>query len=478
MKLPYFLWAAFAALLCILLATPIIDGDVFFALSLGRWLFHDGLLPSTDPFLYTLKDWHVLHQWLTYPIFYLFHSAGGASGLFILRLVLWLLIFAILIRKSVEWMVPQSLALLILLVALIPSSYRFIDRASVFSDFILIWMTSQFLSSPLLHRRLLFILPVVFGVWVNLHAGFVIGLALYTGYVVTRWRRASPLTWLSLACSYVACLLNPDFINGALFPLETAFKPEWAMYRAINFEWMPTFEEPFLSTWEVRTLIILLLSCFFLLLWAWFKNWRRITFALFAFCVYAYLAQSAARFMSTSALGFSLLAIYSLSISGFHIRKRIERYFSVALATLCLGLCGWVIFQGYPSVTGHRSIAIGLDEKSFPVAAAQFIQENKLEGRIFNQYEWGSFLVWSLDRRDNLFIHTHIDDPKLLVDGYYGTGRTAAQFEETVQKFNIRYFLLESKILKMQPPPALLSSLASWKILYQDETAVLWGPSN
>ncbi len=474
----YYVWIALATLLGVMLATPIIDGDVFFALSLGRWLFHTGLIPATDPFLYTLKDWHVLHQWLSYPIFYIFHFVGGAFGLVFLRILIWFALFGIIIRKSIKWTVPQSLTLLILFVALIPCSYRFIDRASVFSDLILIWMTAELLQSPVLSRRMLFLFPLLFALWVNLHAGFVIGLALYSGYVVTRFRKASILLWVSLVTSYLACLLNPNFLEGALFPLYTAFKPEWALYRAINFEWMPTFEDPFLSTWEVRTLILLLLSCFTLILWAWFKNWRRITFALFAFCIYAYLAQSATRFMSTSALGFALLAVYSLSISGFQLGQQFERFLSRSLAAVFLGLALWAVANGYPSVTGHRNIAVGIDEKSFPVAAAKYIEENKLEGRIFNQYEWGSYLIWALDRRDNLFIHTHIDDPRLLVDGYYGTGKTSQEFEETVAKFNIRYFLLDKKIMSMQPAPALLSSLATWKILYQDETAVLWGLPN
>jgi hypothetical protein len=198
-------------------------------------------------------------------------------------------------------------------------------------------------------------------------------------------------------------------------------------------------------------------------------------FAVFALAIYIYLAQNAARFISTSALGFLLLSIYAIHIKGFRLSERANRWASRGLAVIFVMTTVMISRFGYPSSAGHQYPGTGIDPASFPVGALEYIKKNNLEGRFFNQYEWGSFLIWSLDGRENLFIHTHVDDPNFLTGAYYGTGRSYEQFKTTVERHNIQYFLLDGPTARRNPPIELIKFLADWKILYQDRTSVLWG---
>ncbi len=466
-----YVWPCFALLLALALFTPIHDGDVFFYLSLGRFLAQGNWIPVQDPFLYTFKDWNIYHQWLSFPIFYLFYAVAGLAGIFALRITLWISLFGIIAVAARRWKIQEGIVFLFFIPALIASSHRFIDRGSVMSDFILIYLTVIFLNDEAISKRKLCALPLLFVCWVNLHAAFVIGLALFTAYAVAKGRRASKELWISVAASYAATLINPQFVKGAFFPIHTAFKPEWASYRAINFEWMPTFQAPFIQAPEAQFLLAILVIA--TLLTAWIFRKQNI-FPLFAFLVYAYLAQSAARFLSTAALGLTLVSLYALHEKNFRIPEKANTWLKLSLSAAFLIAGAYILRNGYPSSAGPQRIAFGIDEKSFPVKAVDFIEEHQLEGRIFNQYEWGSYLVWRLDRRDNLFIHTHIDDPKFLTDGYYGTGSSPAQFLETVRRDDIKYFLLDTAVVKMNPRPMIVNYLADWRVVYQDNTATLW----
>ncbi len=442
-------------------------------------VFESGRIPELDPFLYTFQNWNVLHQWLANLTFYVFYWVGGAWGLLVLKITLWSLCFALLIRNGKRWGIQPALTALIVTLTFIACAYRYIDRASLMSDLILAALVTLFLNNDAPKRKWLWFLPLLFAVWVNLHAGFVIGLAFVSVYLIAECifakLKTNPIqNFAILTLCYLACLVNPRFVHGALFPLTTAFKPEWALYRAINFEWMPTFRDPFLSTWEVRALILLLIFTAISLAISSWRAPKKSVFAITAFCLYLYLAQDAARFLSTSALGFSVIALYAIRENRFQLKDRVDRFLRWGFATLFAAGAIWIVFNGYEPATGLRKFGVGIDPESFPVEAVKHIKEKNLKGAIFNQYEWGSYLAWTLGPEKRLFIHGHIDDPKLLAGDYYGMSRSKEIFDSTVSRFDIRYFLLNRNILAMNPKPQLVDYLANWKVIYYDDTSVLW----
>jgi hypothetical protein len=84
------------------------------------------------------------------------------------------------------------------------------------------------------NRRLLWYLPPMMLLWVNLHAGFALGLALVCFYIVggaldKSWGRLLPLTVTVIACSAVIPL-NPNGFRMFTYPYETLTSPSMAAF--------------------------------------------------------------------------------------------------------------------------------------------------------------------------------------------------------------------------------------------------------
>ncbi|MEO5969599.1 MAG: hypothetical protein ABIQ95_06700 [Bdellovibrionia bacterium] len=466
-------WCCFFLLLAVSLFFPLQDADVFFYLSMGRLFFETGSIPYQDPYLYSFPDWYVLHEWLSYVLFYISYLIGGISGLIIMKILLWVSIFTVLARQACKSKIPEAWIFAILFLTLGASSVRFTERASLFSDVFLTVMAAYLLSPQKLSRKILWIFPLVFIFWVNIHPGFILGLVLFLAYLLLEGSKVPRWAWGSWFLSLIGCLLNPKFLEGALFPFR-ALTPEWSLYRSRNFEWMPTFEEPFRSTWEVRFLIVLLLLTLVLLSIALLKKGRRHSFAGVTFLIYCYLAQNASRFISTSALGFSLLSFYALRELKWELKESWNRRFTTGCAVFFLALAGWITLEGYTTAAGYRRFGGGLNPEYFPVGAANFIKSRDLQGHFFNEYAWGSYFIWTLNRKQSLFIHGHIDDPRHLADDYFAVNARKDLFDNTVNRYDIRYFVLDKAKLFVEPRPKLLDFLDQWKIIYEDEISIIW----
>ena len=468
------LWLFFFLALFIALCFPIQDGDLFFYLSMGRLIFETGTIPATDAFLFSFQDWHVYHEWLSYLFFYGSYYLGGYAGVILLKAILWMAAFAGILFCARRWKVQDLLICAVLILVAVTCSHRFVERASLFSDLLLALLTAILLGPKLPPRKIQWLFPLIFVFWVNTHGGFPAGLLLITAYVILKGKNSPGWLWLTLVFSYLSCLVNPDFLQGALYPFRTIFKPEWAIYRTMNTEWLPTFQSAFLSTWEVKSLIVLILVSGSLVIFKLWKNPRQNLFILFVFVMNLYLAQNASRFMCTSALGFSLVILTALRSINWKIPQRLEAGFKVVFSVGLLGLTVWIFNFGYRPASGMREFGFGVDLPSFPTKAVQFIKDHQLKGHFFNQYEWGSYLIWNLDLKKSFFIHSHIDNPLYFKNDYYGMSRSQDFFDQSVKKYDINYFVLDRGRLATNPPPGILVSLNRYKLIYDDGLAVIF----
>ena len=457
-------------LLALALFHPILDGDVFFYLSLGREILRTGNIPAEDPFLFSITQWNVTHEWLAYLAYFGAHFFFGFLGIYFLSALPWFFIFGYLVWLGLREKISGTLLCMLLLLAGAVSSQRFIDRASLVSDALIIALTCYFLFKDKIERPMTWILPLIFLFWVNWHPGFLAGLILFAGFVVIK------RTSLGIFCATLfACLINPTGWRGALYPILSTASPDWGIFRRINYEWMPSFHQPMLGTQEVQIFLVLAFLTLSLMIRTALRSSTKMWMAWYVAAVLGYLVQDAVRFLPTAALGCVALCLYCCKLAPLPTMKRFEVVGQGLILCASLLGCFWISGNGYSATSGHRDLRLGLEESSFPTGALEFIQTKKIEGRFFNQYEWGSFLIWNLDKKGSLFIHTHVDDPHFLLDEYYGISGSESKFNQTINKDRIDYFLLDSKIFNLQPRPGILLFLQGWKILYQDSVSTLWG---
>ena len=254
-------WVIGAAVLSLVLTVqPFRDSDVWWHLAVGHYILAHGI-PAVEPFsfLHAAHPW-VGQQWLYEVGLARLVDLGGPGLASLLMGVVAsaaLLIAALSIPRERRPPGPVTAAAL-LLSALVAAQLLGV-RGQVIS------LLGAALVLHLVMRwrhgstRVLLALPVVFAVWANLHAGFVIGLgialvALLTVRGVERRRRL--LLGAAIAASAVATLANPAGPGlwgyvGATFadPTITGVVTEWRS---------PDFHDVWLRLFEAEAILLVI----------------------------------------------------------------------------------------------------------------------------------------------------------------------------------------------------------------------------
>ncbi|MCH7686931.1 MAG: hypothetical protein IH899_09660, partial [Planctomycetes bacterium] len=214
--------------------TPMMNFDIWWHLRTGQWIVENGWVPVTD--LYTYKDpnqpWTDLHWGFQLLVLGLF-SLGGVNLLVLAKAACLTMTIAIGWRASGNGL-PHWAKTLCWILPVICISGRSVVRPEMLSLIFLaiwLWIAENATRRP----RLIWWLPVLQILWVNCHGLFVLGLVVGAAYIVDRFVRLnwggrfglesapeSPeFLYLFRAgvLAVIACLLNPYFEEGALFPL-------------------------------------------------------------------------------------------------------------------------------------------------------------------------------------------------------------------------------------------------------------------
>jgi len=305
--------------------------------------------------------------------------------------------------------------------------------------------------------------------WVNLHAGFALGLALIVLFVVMagldgEWKRIKPLL-LTLTVCVAIVPLNPNGFRMFSYPFETLSAPamqgfieEWFSPDFHQFRFLPlaalilaTFSAMALSpTRPRRGELFALVSLSFAAL----RSGRHIPiFAIFAAPLFAkYLAHW------ISAQTSSLITLRSATATGSNI----------VLTLALLLLPTFIIVQrvGYFS-----SSVASYEAQKFPVGAVDFIAKQEAVGPIFNDYNWGGYLIWKLYPGRKVFIDGRADVyGDAFIFEYLRTYGGERGWRDTLDRFGIQTVLI-------QPNSALTTLLREdkgWRKVFEDEQAVVF----
>lgn len=226
--------AALFVLLAFLLGiTELSDTDIWWHLRTGQLMWERGEIPQTDWFTYTNPEspWIDLHWGFQLMVAALW-AVGGSAALILAKSVVGTATFALgLAAQKREW--PLWTGVACWLPSLLLFAGRYHERPEMLS-LLFFAATLAILFHLRAHPRLVWLLPLVQLVWVNVHALFILGLALWAFFLIDaaarRWlapgvadSESGGPTWrnwlIATGLQGAACLLNPYGIHGALFPL-------------------------------------------------------------------------------------------------------------------------------------------------------------------------------------------------------------------------------------------------------------------
>ena len=234
------------------------DPDLWWHLRTGQWIVETGHVPHTDPFSFTRggSPW-ISHEWLSEIAFYELWSHAGPGALIIFSSVIITAGFLLLYLRCPGK--PHWAAVLTVLGAAASAS-SWGTRPQIFTftlASLLLWLLFRAEQKP----RLLLLIPPLFLLWLNLHAGFALGPALLLLYAIglmfesiagtTPWSESRPIILRVLAIT-LACLalvpLNPSGAQLYRYPLDTlrstgmrAFIVEWFSPNFHQWIYLPFF---------------------------------------------------------------------------------------------------------------------------------------------------------------------------------------------------------------------------------------------
>jgi hypothetical protein len=462
-------------------ARNVTDPDVWWHLRTGQLIAQSHAVPHADPYSFTRfgRPW-IDHEWLSQVLIYGVYRFAGWGGLLAgfgaITAATFLIVFlrcpggpyvagAITLlgafASSPSWGVrPQMLTLLLASVFLL-----ILERSYQRPN--LLWWT-----------------PPLMLLWVNLHAGYALGIALMALFLVgdkldvafgfaavDSGHRVAPGSHTrTLALTIVICLavvlLNP--YGGAIYayPLETLRSRAMQSYIG---EWLsPDFH---LSRY-LPTLAIMLATVALAALSP--RRLRPREFLLLAVATYAAL-RSVRHIPLYALIAIPLLgAMVTGWLQEHGVTKRFEskpRLMTPAKACVnALLLTGFLAFTvvRVRYVTHHQAEA---EAKDFPAAAVSFIAAQRPPAPILNHYNWGGYFIWKLypeyrvyvDGRADLYGDAFMND---LASTYYLSGDS---WRNPFEKWGIRTVILPPDA----PVTTALRALPDWKVLYSDNQAVI-----
>lgn len=399
----------FPVLLGLLPAAAIHDFDIWWHLRVGDWIVQHGSVPRVDLFSsYGMgKPW-IAYSWLFEVLISKLVQWFGLSGIIIymaaMRAAIAVTMFDLLRRLGTGFWKMLGLAF----VGLFAMSVNFGPRPHLFTIlFFILELDILIAARKRQDWRLLLLLAPVFLVWANVHVQVIYGLFLLLlfaveatlGHLLPRLRQAALNTlpadrlWLCLALCGIVTLINPYSLQ--LYSVVFGYMGQTGQWSYITELQAPSFRDS-RNYWE----LFIVLAAFFSL--GWRREYRPLSLVLL-------VSGALLAFRSSRDAWFLIVPALAILPPGWTRDDVPPCKLSVQQAVLVVsGLCISLALMARVFRLSDRHINAELNTE-FPVAAVQYLKAHKLQGPIFNDYNWGGFLIYTLpempvsvDGRSNL----------------------------------------------------------------------------
>lgn len=473
-------------LVLIMAARIPLDSDQWWHLRAGAVTWEQRSPVTTDQFSFTREGsrW-INHSWLSELLMFLFFRWGDYRGLTFMVAGL----AAVTIGLIYLQMEGSPLTRAFLLVAGIPLiALVWSPRPQMFS--LLCFGVLAYLLHLYKRQRknLLWISPLLFIVWSNLHGGYPLGLLLMIAFFVgeilnhlfyqssdkhfTRNELAQIIFWLGL--SALAVIINPNWTSMWSIPFRTIG------VRVLQ-DYIEEWKSPDFHEIQQQTFLWLLLATFSVI----GLSKRRVDGCdLLSLVIFAYLGMLARRNIAP----FGMIAIPVLSrylpyirinfrnrVISFFQNPEVNRNRRIAKKTSLL-INGILIFSIIVGVSykivyvSSRDILNQHERQEFPYDAVHWIKANKPKGNLLNSYNWGGYLIWNLpeypvfiDGRTDLFGDDLLEDYLSLMSGDGG-------WEQLLDYYDINLILIENGSALGK----VLRKSVSWHLEYKDNKAEIY----
>jgi len=385
-------------------ALPLWDSDFWWHIASGREILQNGI-PAIDPFGVfpatdiVRNDTVLRGQWLGQVVLFALFDAGGITAVITFRVLVLLSCVAL-----VWWRCRQqgidSLALWLVLILVGLNAVSFGGERPQLLSFLFAALFFVVIDQAQQNRRWLSVLPVITVLWANSHGGVLLGIALLGMWTLLKlfdnnlsWHEKRP--WLfATGAVLLASLLTPNGLQTYLYLLDL----EGSVLQSRTSEYTSAFQLYTMGyiwqqLWVIAFYIVALVasvSMYQRRQWYYLAS----TFFLAAISASSFRYFVFFIFLSAPYIAWGIQERLN-NLPDF--KPRIKRISQGVLLLLLFGSLVVGLWRG----TLFRS---GFYQQAYPVEIANFVQENKLHGRTFNNIEWGGYLLWRLTPQVTAYI--------------------------------------------------------------------------
>ena len=457
---------------------PINDADFWFHLKTGEQIIQTGDIPRTDTFSFTNygAPW-IAHGWLSGVIFYVVYSRLGFRALILIFAVLTALAFWIVFKRTNSHPFVAGFATLLGVWTVMPTIGVRPRGFTLLLSSVYLLILSRFTQRNG-RRRIWWLVPLMI-LWVNLHGGFLIGLALIgltiIGTTLDAWggfdHEERPL-WprlrtlgLVLIGSGLAGLVNPYGIGIYAETLRTLRSP---VYQQVVVDWVsPDFHQP-----ELLPLLLLILltiaalaispkkvrpSDLLLLLATMYSTLKtQRNMAIFALVAVPMFAEYFQKWLESTSFGKS----FSRTQTSSATRTRV--IISLLLLLGLLPLAAKLKSTVYAPPTQQMA--------NLPLNAVKYLKDRQVTGNTFtNPNTWGGYLIWALPSNP-VYIDGRGVFPEQFVKEYVEIIKGTTDWRGPFERYNVYIVLVKPESLLARQ----LVEAAEWERVYKDEMSVVF----
>lgn len=477
------------------------DDDFFWHLATGRYIVENKTVPDTDVFGFVSQG----SQWIPFEwgwdvLTFSLNNIGGYNSILIFRSIAFTLIFFIYFMLFRKFKVNSLVSILMLFLLLVSIMDRLSPRPHIitylFFSVILYLLTSFKYLDREKYMKKLYFLPLIFLIWGNMHLGVLAGGLFLFVFTITeiiiyikpaRFSSAeihpltrdnlSKLLIISVICGLVL-LVNPHGIHTYLYAYNHT---KMKLLETVN-EW----RSPFDGGGFTATLYKIFLFSGVLILYYAVKK-KDLLFAL-AFAALAVYSVRAIRFT----VDYNFIMIFFITMSINYIIINMPGYKSGAAGKLFKGKPSKVVIgifllyiitqipsnNIYTALKYYRPSGWGIDTDFMPVELFDFVKQNNISGRPFNQFGTGGYLVWNFPGQQNFIDSRNLNDD--IFNEYNSIMSMRPGFEKKLEQYGIDYVVYLDPDLTRRPNDlksvivAYLSRNPNWKLVFWDDKSLLF----
>ncbi len=482
------------------------DDDFFWHLATGRYIVENKVVPDTDIFGYATQgaEW-IPFEWGWDVISYSLYTIGGYNLVLVFRSVVFVFIFLLLFLLFKKFKLNSTISFLVLFSLLVAIMDRLTPRPHILTYVFFAALINLLVCFKYLDRakysRWLYSLPLIFLIWGNIHMGVLAGGLVLFVFTVSEIiiyfnprkystnelkppskEQVTRLSVISILSALVL-LVNPHGIKTYIYAYgHTKMK----LLETIN-EWRSPLDSFFTTGFVTNLYIIFLFSGILVLIYAYLK---KDLFAVLLYIAFVIYSVRAIRFT----VDFEIVMVFfiAVTLNYFILRwgqSKGKNYwvnyllYNNTVKILLMLLMVFIIAnipnnKVYEKLEYYRVFGYGIDNNYLAIQLMDFMKENNIKGKPFNQFGTGGTLVWYFPDQKNFIDSRNLNDD--IFNEYSRILSMQPGFEKKLDEYGVDYVIYLDPDLVRRPDEMkrliinYLSRKPAWKLVFWDDKSLLF----